>query len=1075
MGDSTPPFPHLQKDLDALSAVREQLEDYLATIERNTDAVNHWLTANRKKIILFHQRLDRAIYNKDEGKAAALIAQMGDVAGFVLSLQDFRAKAKTAFGPDNAFLQAASSLAERLPDALQEPLPKPVSSEDIALFLQKDMPLKAEEAKKWWGGAADWFNKKEKQREEQQRALLWRMRAVKNEILGLQSDRHYYIDGFMDWLADELAPETIDDPGATAAKMQQYKNPAYIIARAQGDYQEAVEKRANAIRDAALEYARIANGIDRQKIADVITNKLKDSPLGDQELQEILLEDYASDSVTEVIFKHIKSRADQSSLLKFYCTSLRAMTFSNAKTPGQIFEKFFQLALEKHEPLPPDALAIALKTLLLNAKVRPENLVFSNADSEKNIFSRTLDRFENDLPAQKLIFSALLTGMDGKAPGLASAFVDFNEALRLKNAAALLFALKHIPLSERDGIVSLWTLCHPGASLLDEVCSASSDPAAKGALLEQGIRAGIFGAIGVEKFQDLLEEAALPLSTIRHLLARPLPAENLKALRAALVSKGRLEKIVSSPMDDHKKTEWVAAFLEPFKSDIIRANILADAAQALPPGTAADALSRMEQDLIGDNIRLSSDKILSNLRHIANIWHVPDRKMLCYTMPGQRAQTLLENVSADMAEEILDLIGRRGAFLQEYGGIFKPENIDAIQYGQGKTLISCYPTEGPLNTDAVMLAQLQQRSDFLHVKNPHGEYVSSHNLANICLLQKMDDGTSLLIDKYGQGRILDGDIILPSNSPLLDLGGTVQFNPAHAAILRLNQQEQSLEFRIESAAFEKMLDPAGGLFFYRIEGLDTAACARLKKNLGQNDISGLYLNMKVLEYLALDDTTSCVSYKRYSQINRQGVVKVDPELAQSVLKEMGERPGIIKVDNILLHEDSIDNAYHDSRHENLYVLAGRDGLETHVSFSEGARILFHLAQNKKAAIVAHDHLLPTEIVNNSRSTLFSHNPVEKKTYVTTNSVRFSIALNGKEAMTFFDALENQGLNTAEGNIRSCLKKFPVLHIAAPATIDTSTPQALFNQVLGQPKALPRASAGLNHSAQPQFKIVNPKP
>ena len=104
MDNPQPPLLHnpvLPQDVEALSALRDQLSDYLATVERNTDAVNNWLADNKNKIILFHQRLERSLNEKNETRAINLIAQMGDVAGFVLSLQDFKSKAETAFGKDS--------------------------------------------------------------------------------------------------------------------------------------------------------------------------------------------------------------------------------------------------------------------------------------------------------------------------------------------------------------------------------------------------------------------------------------------------------------------------------------------------------------------------------------------------------------------------------------------------------------------------------------------------------------------------------------------------------------------------------------------------------------------------------------------------------------------------------------------------------------------------------------------------------------------------------------------------------------------------------------------------------------
>ena len=51
----------LPEDLNTLSQMRDQLSDYLNTLERNTDSVNAWLSKNQNDIIVGLHRLNRAL------------------------------------------------------------------------------------------------------------------------------------------------------------------------------------------------------------------------------------------------------------------------------------------------------------------------------------------------------------------------------------------------------------------------------------------------------------------------------------------------------------------------------------------------------------------------------------------------------------------------------------------------------------------------------------------------------------------------------------------------------------------------------------------------------------------------------------------------------------------------------------------------------------------------------------------------------------------------------------------------------------------------------------------------------
>ncbi len=314
--------PECPQDLRTLLALR----DYLVITGRNTAAANDWLAANENGIILFYQRLNRALNNRNEAKAISLLAEMGDLAGFVLGLQDFNAKAEAAFGKGSAFQKAAAAIPPGLPAGLQESLPEISSLDtDILSRIEQDKQLlKIEESlKKPSLSVASWFHRKEKQQQELALDMRRQTHAVRDEILCLQSDRHYYIDSFMDWVADTLAPEMADENGTApdaGIKMLQYQNPLHIIGHADADHKTAVETKTAVLRDAALRYSRLAEAIDRQDAHDIF--RLIDmvypsvTTHDSKALQNILLQDYHAASLPEIILKQMRSKPSRDFLLQ---------------------------------------------------------------------------------------------------------------------------------------------------------------------------------------------------------------------------------------------------------------------------------------------------------------------------------------------------------------------------------------------------------------------------------------------------------------------------------------------------------------------------------------------------------------------------------------------------------------------------------------------------------------------------------------------------------------------------------------------------------------------------------------
>src|SRR6218665_4134939 len=123
MADNTPsttPFK-LPDDVHVLAHLRDQLGDYLSTLERNTDSIRDWLDTQQNSIIVGHHRLVRAIErDRDEKKAVKILSELGETAGFILNLQDFGALAQNRFGKNSTLEKALAAVQRGFPADILE-------------------------------------------------------------------------------------------------------------------------------------------------------------------------------------------------------------------------------------------------------------------------------------------------------------------------------------------------------------------------------------------------------------------------------------------------------------------------------------------------------------------------------------------------------------------------------------------------------------------------------------------------------------------------------------------------------------------------------------------------------------------------------------------------------------------------------------------------------------------------------------------------------------------------------------------------------------------------------------------
>lgn len=1109
MADSAPsktPFT-LPQDVHVLAHLRDQLGDYLSTLERNTDSIRSWLEEQQNKIIVGHHQLVRAITQTgDEKKAVKTLESLGETAGFILNLQDFTVLARTAFGADSALEKALSAVPRGVPADILEDMPAirlPKKGETVeAIGLNTRIALPEDDApaekKGFWSSLGGMFKGEDPEEEARRKAEAERRhwRRLRSDLISLQSDRHYYIDSFMDWVGENLEPETPQEP--SPALLQQYENPQYVIDLAQRDYNEVNQERTKRLNQQALEYSALAQKLDQQDIQGFIALlpalfPRHETPQSTQS-KALLLADFGVASFAELALTHVKKDEDRIALLSAALSHEQSFKIAGLTSNAQIFERVLGETL-KPEPLSPEALEITLKKLLQNGK-QGNALPFDLDTAQKTPVRRITARFEKDLPGAGRSLRALFNGIGAKTADLAPQVTAFADSAEKGDPAAMLKILHGLRGNQGHAFMALWQMAFPDRSLTGTLAQSGASPKMLSQLTEAAITAGIHDEwrlgshaqsanscrtldfLKTQIIGSLSGEEHFTPAAARKFIAHAFLSGGLDSLRKELTTGGLLAQVVSSPaLAPAEKTTWVAALLEPYAGTIVRANILHEAAIQTKDQDAAALLSGMEAVMTGNNIRLADDKILTNLPRIANIWYNPDPKTLHYTIGGI-GHALMENVSQHMADETLALIQRKGGFEAEYDGLLNPDNVDRLTTTPNGTKISWQRHTGDFNGTSAQAAAFHSRAGFIH-ETAAGRTLSI-NQKSVLLLQPLEDGTHLLIDKYGAAQILDGKVDITAAPDLTEAAGA-WFNPRNASILSFNDDKQTLEFRAESKDFDDFLESTeSGEYLYSI-ALPADAKERLMAEIGKDsaitfpmaDNATLALNLRALVYLQFDNSdadNAGFQCHKYGPTRKPGFVHTeDAAFASALYTGMQSAKDLIVVENLIVHKDMIEDAYYNEEKGIFYILAGQEVLDVQTDNKTAYGALRKLAAEKGFETVGVNLItnpapngvghaeVPADVINLPRATLIAYNPAQEHAQVYTDQDKYHIGLNRLQTRTLIDRIEKEGQaqavkNTAQmpwvKNLSATLRAAPAFDVVARPVLTDSSPRYLLAQALG---------------------------
>lgn len=1114
MADNLPPTEpfRLPEDLGTLSQMRDQLGDYLTTLERNTDSVNAWLAASQNGIIIGLHQLNRAIAERKEQDAVAALTRLGDAAGFVLTIQDFRSLAETSFGRDGAFAQAVAAIEPGFPKKILEELPEiklpgadaPAIAAPPPPPPPPPEPQKPASKKKWWSPGT-WFEgdddgaanaEEEAQRRIDEIKRHWRL--VRSELISLQSDRHYYIDSFMDWVGETLAPEGgAEDPDA-AKLMEKYQNPQVVIDLALRDYAEVMEVKAGQLRDRALLYSKTAALVDEQRIAEfsAMLPALfpKTETAETAQVKALLLQDYGVASFAEMALDRTARRDEQLLLLKTALVHENEFRLSGLSTPAQHFERVLRETLMAQDPLDSEALTVVIGKMK-TGKPGDDNKLIGLDAAGPSVFERIATRFADRPEEMEKALGHVLHGLASQPLRVERQLREFVTAVQAQDAKKLGSVMSAIGATGAQAFKGLWALAYPGVSLSGEIAKAAKDTAGLSALSGIALTAGLYdefkvnsnaalgdakNALGFLGNKVMPEHGDFSLTVARRFIATAFAGGGLDLLRQELTRPGGwLEQAAASRLAPEGRVSWVAALLEPWPSGIVKSNILAEASASAKNPAAKAALESMEKNLVGENVRLDDGRILTNLSRVANIWYDADSKVMRLTVNGT-SHTVMDEVSPQTAQEILAHIKRKApGFESEYDGLYNPENIDRIVTTKNGTTISWANHTGVLNVPESTIAALHRHPSYMHVENADTQQTHSINLKTVTLLQPLSDGTHLLVDKYGAAQIVEGKVSVAAGGGLLDLNGTY-FNPRNASILSLDHAKGTLDFRAESNDFEDLLESAApGQYFYSV-ALSQEDLKKVEKAVRDapaiaspgGSLSGMYFNMEALGYMTYaDDRETGFSVRKFGPARKPGFIAAEENLAAAVFQGLAANPDLVAAGNTITHRSLIDDAYYNADKQTFYMVLSNDILRIECSEAEAYAVLKKLSKEPGfttvgASVISNPNgagvvELPADIVNMNRIVMQFHSEAQDKTFLVADNDRFfHIGYDRRQAQGLFDALEEQGLEKAKAatpktaawtqKLREVQETLPAQAIrATPSLTETERPY-LLQQVIGKP-------------------------
>lgn len=1095
--ESLPAAPQkfdLPEDLETLAAMRDQLGDYLAVLERNTDTVNDWLTEKQDEIILANHRLYRAIaVNKNDNQALTILSDMGDITGFVLSLQDFKTMAGETFGVGSELYKKLNVSLPIMPAHLLEELPvveKPDNTKKTA-FLQKEATpeqidaVAAPEAKKKGGFFSfNWLkrDKSDKKKEESAEDIARRKEEenrrkwiqVRSELISLQSERHYYIDSIFEQIGEKLAPSGKYTKSEIAALADKYQDPQYVIDRAAEDYQTALTGRTEILRARASEYSSMAGALDRKEAkqaAKVIGDLFKDkgSPRSEK-LRSLLLKDFDKESFADFAMTYITNRDDQFTLLEQALKNEKTFKLRKYKNREQLFNYILDEVTAPQSPLNIKALGMTMDSIRA-----AEDEDFDKIILTSDAFEKIYDRFKSDDVALNVAVGTLMKAMPGLA-GKENNFLDLCAALKNGSVTELQTCLNTVRDQKSSlELGAIWSLCRPYDVISDKILfEAYKTPEEKMTIVNLAVTAGvmpefIMGATADSSVKNVISflqsnlvdaiarDGRDMLSVMDHsraLIAQCFANGGLDALRDAVTDKWIPQIADSQAISDDVKVKWISAMVEPFAMPAMKANILISASEVAQQASGKALLQDLEHHFIGKNIRLGMNSLLMNNDEISDIWYNSEEKNIQVAGQGSAIYQAVSGASKTQAEEWFGVIARRGDFEAEGAGLFHPENFDLFISKNQKTNGRVGLLNIPLHLSEQSFEKAHGSDGFVHFKK-NAQEVLSFNQKAICYIDQNGPDQYVVITKNGAIIDVDGAIEVQKCDKLVSLsqGKYSMINVDNASLISINENDRSIGFRVESDNFDAIIKnkKTDSNYILPVAVTDQAAFAKIRAQLSGNpsavspgkQLDHLYFNFSALRYMNVS-LGGVAGYKcqrqvsewqKQSSANKNNFIKVDDVLMKSMFDGLQDKAGIFNYGSLLTHEDCIRSAHYGTDG----VLSLALGTDPGFSFRCEPDIAYNLLENlsqRKGWLTAGEHKTmdgqkyPAHVIDMRKTCMLDYNPSSQVMSICQPEGMVGLALDAPRAYKMLALAEEYVFDYQRNNrLKNTLAALPAITVS----------------------------------------------
>lgn len=869
----------LEGNVQSLSQLRDQLALALATMEQNTDRISAWLKDNREEIIVARHQLMRTIARKDIQAFNKLVYGDGmttiagfvpadpknsanqhrfDIIRFLLSDGEIMKATVSSFGEQDPFVITLNNIPAGLPASLIEALPVMHIPDDIAqqvtqaqsVVVSNPTPATTpskDSKKNKTGILSGWFKDKAQRETEQTeqayQGMLNHWRQIHRDLMGLQSDRHYYIDSFMEWVGENLSPSKPDQN--FAAIMTQYRHPAYVIARAQEDYDHVLTVHTKALLDEAAVYSKVAQLLDTQDIAAFIKEMPVLFPRPDTqpaaEMRRLLLADFAASSFVDIALEHVKTPSDRLALFEAAMAFEDQIKIKGSTKPPAIYQTILT-AVADDKTLPLQAITLVLRHFARNN----DNAHLHAIVNEGKTFSKLMTLFGHDDAQYILALEAVLSGFGNSVNvDCAADFVTLRRAILNKDGNALAHAMTCIH-SDKRGMQAraLWDLSMPVnfVERLEQACGHYTPLFVN--LLIQALSLGLAREVVIEGRDDGHDNRAFEktLDILNTLISAKnikdispghivslLAASGISANKSGLLrmrnnwhsalhgihNDGLIERTANSTViDDTAKLKLIAALLSPLRDNLEKVALLENVAAASLHGSsthahAAGLLRDAARALIGDIYPAHDGAFLSNPENIANIWYDKEKGGTIFFTVGGEIHVYRTQTDEKTANNLFDIMHHRYGFRREDMGLFNPALADAYKhFSNGSSRIFWDMHEAPLNITPQEFMALHTSPDMIHATAVDGAgdlktYTSIHPRAVLALIPVIESKQWLLVDRNGTHQIVDSIVMPNVQGPLLHMGGAY-INPDRAALISVDPTSQTVSLRVENPVFSEL-------------------------------------------------------------------------------------------------------------------------------------------------------------------------------------------------------------------------------------------------------------------------------